>query len=270
MKKLFGLMIATIVCSSGCNNQPDSVKTAVQQDVAVPLLQRVDGSKYVNNFGLYWQYKQTSLRFYEDFTPLDTSLHKISTDLFYENLATGKYIALRVPAEKSFLQLYALPDSTTKAFKTAIIQFAKDDQIRFKMEGKPISPYNFTDVNGKKYTPKDTKGKILVIKCWFISCQPCREEMPALNEMVSRYANRNDILFVSLAIDAKPELVSFLKTTKFDYAVVPDQEPYMREQLHVAGYPTHILIDRNGNVVKVVNDASLLNYFLEKEIKKSE
>ena len=65
--------------------------------------------------------------------------------------------------------------------------------------------------------------------------------------------NRDDIQFISLATDNQQELLSFLKTKEFKYAVVADKEKYMTEQLKISAYPTHILVDKNGKIVKVVN-----------------
>lgn len=93
--------------------------------------------------------------------------------------------------------------------------------------------------------------------------------MPALNELVQKYKDRNDILFVSLAIDPKPELQAFLAKTQFDYATVPNQERYMAEKLLVNAYPTHFIIDKKGLLVNVVSDEQSIADLLEKEIAKN-
>ena len=122
-----------------------------------------------------------------------------------------------------------------------------------KMEGKELPAYHFTDLNGRLYDKNSTKGKILVIKCWFIHCGACVKEFPALNTLVDRYKDRNDIQFVSLASDAKPNLVSFFAKKPFKYATVPDMDSYMTKQLAVNAYPMHLLINREGEIVKVTN-----------------
>jgi peroxiredoxin len=127
--------------------------------------------------------------------------------------------------------------------------------------------------NWKKATRKPglanglrTKGKIVILKCWFIRCMACVKEFPELNKVVEKYNKRNDMQFISLAWDSKIQLTSFLKTKEFKYAVVPAKdEKYMREQLNVTTYPTHILIDKNGKVVKVVNDISDLVPYIDKQ-----
>lgn len=133
-----------------------------------------------------------------------------------------------------------------------------------EMEGKELPAYNFTDLNGKTYNESNTKGKIIILKCWFIHCVACVKEFPELNKLVDEYKNRSDIQFVSLATDSKEKLTLFLKTKEFKYAVVPEQEKFMSEQLHITSYPTHILIGKDGKIVKVVNSIDELTPFIKK------
>ncbi|MCX2453748.1 hypothetical protein OQX61_20930 [Pedobacter sp. PLR] len=75
-----------------------------------------------------------------------------------------------------------------------------------------------------------------------------------------------DILFISLAINDKKELQRFLSKTKFDYATVPGQEAYMRDQLNVEAYPTHFLINKEGKLVYSSEEVEQIARRLEKEI----
>ena len=72
---------------------------------------------------------------------------------------------------------------------------------------------------------------------------------------MDNYRNRKDIVFISLALDSKEKLNQFLSYKKFSYPVVADQEKFIRKELNVSMYPTHLIIDRNGVIQKVVNRA---------------
>jgi len=72
------------------------------------------------------------------------------------------------------------------------------------------------------------------------------------------------MVFLSLAIDDKASLKSFLKKTKFDYQTVASQASYMSDKLKVNEYPTHFLVDKEGKVVKVTNSAEELETFLKR------
>lgn len=263
MKTNLLILLIAASCAMGCKQSNTAVTTEPTDTVKKVELTRVDGSQYVNNFGGYWNYKNASLRFYEEFSTLDTNLTPISKDTFFKKLATGDFIALRISAEKNYYHLFALPDSAKKEYKHEIGYFAKQDYVRFQMEGKPVPKFAFTDIKGNVYTSKNTLGKIVVLKCWFITCHACVAEMPDINKIVDRYANRKDILFISLAIDDKQPLVSFLKTKEFKYQTVSNQKDYMENKLHVVGYPTHIVIDKKGIVQKTVDGVNTLAYVID-------
>src|SRR5690606_15029725 len=98
--------------------------------------------------------------------------------------------------------------------------------------------------NKNHYTNENTKGKTLILKTWFINCKACVAEFPELNEFVEKHKHRNDIVFVSLALDTKSELEDFLQKKYFEYEVVPNQEEFI-EKLNLQIYPTHIIVDKD-------------------------
>lgn len=134
-----------------------------------------------------------------------------------------------------------------------------------KMVSKPLPGFNFTDLNGKLYNEETCKGKIVVLNFWFIHCTSCVAEMPALNELVNLYKNRNDIVFVGLAADSPDKLKNFLEKTAFNYAIVADMQNYLTDTLHIHSYPTQVIINKKGMVVKVPEDYKELEIELGKE-----
>ena len=223
------------------------------------------------NFNNFWDYYSRNVALYEDFTPLNAKGEQISKQSFLKELSSGLYFPLVINA-KSNEFVYRLEKINPKAnsFIGAYMkQFAKAELKFHEMKGKPIPDFSFTDLNGKVFTPANTKGKIVLLKCWFIGCVPCVEEMPALNEMVEKYKDRKDILFISLASDSKKELQQFLTKVRFDYATVPNQGMYMKDKLNVVAYPTHFLINKEGVLVNVLPDEVQVAKALSVELEKT-
>jgi thiol-disulfide isomerase/thioredoxin len=116
---------------------------------------------------------------------------------------------------------------------------------------KERSQYNypsFTDMNGTVFDKSILKGKVVVINYWFINCVPCRKEMPELNKIVERYKNNPSVVFLGVSFDSKDMLTNALKTFDFDYNIVPDAGAFL-DSLHLDGYPSHEVIDKNGKIV---------------------
>jgi len=126
------------------------------------------------------------------------------------------------------------------------------------MEGKFFPKFQFTDLNGVVYNNENTMGKIIILKCWFIACKACVAEFPELNELVEKYQDREDVIFISLAYDSDAELKQFLLRKPFNYKVASVQQEFMENELEINAYPTHFIIDKIGKIKKVVNSANEL------------
>jgi thiol-disulfide isomerase/thioredoxin len=107
------------------------------------------------------------------------------------------------------------------------------------------------DLDGKSYTPENTRGKYVVMKFWFIGCVPCVEEMPELNEIVAKNKDRDDVIFLSIALDPEPALRKFLAKKQFDYKTVGNKSAYVADTLLINQFPTHLVIGKDGNVLGV-------------------
>ena len=222
----------------------------------------------IKDFQRWWNYNYNFINLSSDFKAVDSESKIISKELFLKSLSTGNYIPLLVNSAEmpKIYKLYKLKPSDNADIKSAIIQLGQTEYERFKKEGTKIPKFNFTDLNGKIYTNENTKGKILVLKCWFVHCASCVAEMPALNQMVAKYKNRKDILFVSLAYDSETQLKDFLRKKVFDYAVVPVRKEYIQKQLNVSSYPTHFIVNKKGLIEKIVDRQDYLAQALTKEV----
>ncbi|MGH9840129.1 MAG: redoxin domain-containing protein [Blastocatellia bacterium] len=110
----------------------------------------------------------------------------------------------------------------------------------------PAPQFKVTALDGKTYDLKSLRGKIVVLNMWFIGCGPCRKEIPALNAIAREFKTR-DVVFLAPAPDLPDALKDFLKTTAFDYNIVPQADGLL-DLFNIAHFPTHIVIDREGQV----------------------
>lgn len=223
----------------------------------------------VKDFSTWWNYNTQKINLTKEYVAFDTNSKAISRASFLKCLSSGKYIALRLLSNDSLLQwykLYKLRSSVPKDVQYQSEQFGNKEYNKFIKEGLALPDFNFTDLNGTVYNNENTKGKIIVINCWFIQCVPCVAEIPALNEIVREYQNRNDVLFISLSFDSSSKLKAFLTKTKFNYAPIALQKYYVREQLKIYSFPTQIIVNKEGKIVRVFEDYKDIIYWLKKEI----
>lgn len=224
----------------------------------------IDTEDIQKSFDNWEAYTKENIDLMSTFTPLDDEGAIMEKGIFLTLLRTGAYIPVKSEKDgKVLYQLTGIDDSADEKIKKSIVSKASIAHQYFKMEGKKLPDYNFVDLKGKAHNKADTKGKLLVIKCWFITCKVCVEEFPELNELVDKYKD-DKIEFVSLAFDKKDELVEFLKTKEFKYPTIPEQKDYMAKKLKVKQYPTHLIVDANGVIIKMVSNVKTLTSELER------
>ena len=223
------------------------------------------------DFTSFWAYTNEQIHLYEDFIGIDSTAHPLSREDFYRTLATGDYLPVRLSSTdgKNYYQLQKVPSGLNSDITRTVTNWASKEYNFYLLEGAALPKYNFVDLDGKTYTPESTKGKIVVLKCWFLKCMPCIAEIPTLNRIKSEYKNRNDILFLSICLDSKDGLKTFLKTTQFDYTQIGDQKKFLQDKLHIEGYPTHFVINKEGLIVRKTQKYEEMAYILKKEAAKN-
>lgn len=146
---------------------------------------------------------------------------------------------------------YQFKVTTTQNIKEEIIgQFfwVYNNNIRIKA---PI--LDLADIEGKRYSNSNLLGKIVVFNFWGIPCKPCIKEIPQLNKLVDKYAERDDIVFLALSSDSNKKLRSFKKKVEFDYTLIHKENStgFALDMNKGNWYalPTHIILDQKGDVV---------------------
>src|SRR6266849_3650016 len=108
--------------------------------------------------------------------------------------------------------------------------------------GSPAPDFKLQDVDGESISLADLKGKPVLINFWATWCQPCREEMPAMQELYDQYRDRG---LVILAIDME------------------EDSRQVRRWVDQGGYSFTFLLDSEGEQVKRYNvTAAPTSYFV--------
>lgn len=102
------------------------------------------------------------------------------------------------------------------------------------------------DSKGNHISSENTKGKVVVLNFWLAACKPCIAEIPELNEVYEKYKNDTNVVFVSITFEKQEKVETFLTKHPIKYPVVSDSKE-MCELFKISGYPTNIVIDKNGN-----------------------
>lgn len=255
MKKLIPFAFTLSLFVFSCNEKEDFGKP----NIKIASIHK--------DFGTWWNYYGQHIALSSEFVAIDPSSEKIEKELFLKNLTTGDFIPVKLENTDSlnYYQLVPIDKQENPEISKVIKQVSLPILNHFRMEGKPFPDFSFTDLEGKTHTNKNTRGKNLIIKTWFVNCLPCIAEMPDLNEFVEIYGKKEDVIFLSLALDSPEDLNKFLEKTEFKYAVVPNQKDFIAKVLKFKAYPTHLIVNKEGLVQKVFKNAEEMMVALDSE-----
>lgn len=229
----------------------------------------VNPSEIQRKFMDWWTYQYNEIMLSRDFVALDSNSKEITKETFLKVLSEGNYIPIRLESDKDvfYYKLFKIEATSDTSIKASISEVAFNEIQNYKKEGEPFPEFSFKDLNDNLITNENLKGKIVVVKCWYIHCAACVKEFPEVNQLVEEYKNRKDIVFISLAEDSPEQLKPFLVRKPLSYSVVPNMKTYMNLTLQLNAFPTHFIINKEGLIVKVLSDSKSLEVALAKASK---
>ena len=112
----------------------------------------------------------------------------------------------------------------------------------------PLPDITFQDTSGKDVTLSSFKGKTVLLNLWATWCQPCREEMPALDRLQQQLgSDKFEVVVLSLdrqGLDASRKFLDEVKAHAVK--LYTDVTTKQGLALKLVGMPTTILINKDG------------------------
>jgi len=138
-------------------------------------------------------------------------------------------------------------------------QKSRDELIKTYGDVKAID-FTLTNLDGKKVKLSDYKGKMVVLDFWATWCGPCRRSFPGMQELVTKYKDKNiEFFFINTwernePAEIKKNVAKFISDNKYSFNVLLDMENDIVAKYKIQGVPTKIVIDKNGDIIS--NNAS--------------
>lgn len=116
--------------------------------------------------------------------------------------------------------------------------------------GKDFPEFELSTLGGEKINLKSLKGKVVFINLWFTACAPCIEEIPELNKLKEKYADK--VEFYAITFDDADKVNKFLKKRDFKFNHIIGADSFVRNTLQNKSFPLNIIIDKEG-IIQYVN-----------------
>src|SRR5579872_7131554 len=104
-----------------------------------------------------------------------------------------------------------------------------------------------TDLHGNAQHLSDYKGKVVLINIWATWCEPCRNEMPKLDQLY-REKQTQGFVVLGMSDESVATQQKFLTQVPVTYPLLMVNEQIPKFYREIAQYPALFLIDREGRL----------------------
>ncbi len=117
-----------------------------------------------------------------------------------------------------------------------------------ELVSRPASDFALRSLSDENIRLSEQLGEVVILNFWATWCGPCRQEMPLLDELYTKY-RRAGLVLLSINIDQETEpAAEMAQTLGVSYPVLLDTRNEVAKAYQLGTLPLTVLIDREGAV----------------------
>lgn len=127
--------------------------------------------------------------------------------------------------------------------------------------GRPAPNFIMPDTAGVAVSLDKFKGQYVLLDFWGHWCRPCIQSMPHLKEMQARYASQMAVVGIGMeSIDDKEKWMQAIRKHQLRWTQLSElkADKGMIEQYNIEGFPTYMLLDKQGVVLVKSNNLAAI------------
>lgn len=122
--------------------------------------------------------------------------------------------------------------------------------------------FTLKDLQGKEWTLSALRGKVVLVNFWATWCPPCRKEMPDLDALARRFADRG-LIVLSISDEDTATVTSYVLQHNLTYPILLDPGRKVNDAFRIEGIPQSFVFNREGRLVAQSIDMRTQGQFLQ-------
>jgi peroxiredoxin len=112
--------------------------------------------------------------------------------------------------------------------------------------------FDLKTIDGKPVSLESFLGKPLVMNFFATWCDPCRDEMPLINDLASKSTNEGyNVLGIAIE-DGRAAVTEYAREAKLVFPIALDLNSTVKRAYRIFGPPATFFIDRRGVIRDIV------------------
>ena len=149
-------------------------------------------------------------------------------------------------ARRQFLQGALAVAASSAAVPVAQAQGLTGPAYEVSKWSGPLFSLGLIDTTGKTWELADLRGRAVLLNFWASWCEPCRAEMPTLQQVADLYGPEKLLVLAINFKESAPRALQFAKTTGLSLPVLLDSGGKVAGQWGVKVFPTTLMLDSKG------------------------
>lgn len=135
-------------------------------------------------------------------------------------------------------------------------------------EGFPAPDFTLPTLDGDEVTLSDLRGRVVIINLWTAWCPPCREEMPAIDQVYGQYREQGLVVLGlnSTFQDDEQTAAAFVQELGLTFPILLDRTGAVSRRYQLQALPTTYFVDRQGIIRSVVLGGPMAPSTIESKI----
>ena len=126
--------------------------------------------------------------------------------------------------------------------------FAASSLAGSGLTGQVAPDFALKSSTGENLRLSEYRGDVVMVNFWATWCGPCRQEMPLLDELYSRYQRVGFSLLAVNIDDDSRKAMNMISELGVSFPVLFDARKEVSKLYEVDAMPVTVIIDREGNV----------------------
>jgi peroxiredoxin len=114
--------------------------------------------------------------------------------------------------------------------------------------GRAAPPFELVDLDGRRHDLKAHRGKVVLVNFWATWCEPCREEMPSIQRLRARMADKRFAVLMVNVDEPEARVRRYVEEARLDLPIVVDPGKRVTAQWGVKILPATFLVGPDGRI----------------------